>query len=159
MCIRDSTDCGHARRGRERGTAEAQAGHRRHHAHPQRELRRLPGGHHPHCRRVDVLPVPGTRFDRGGTVMSKHPRQAHPSLLVTSWQSLPQALVKLDPRHVFRNPVMFVVWVGSVLTTVISIVSPSLFAISVAAWLWLPSSSRTSPRPSPRDVARLRPTP
>jgi K+-transporting ATPase ATPase B chain len=69
--------------------------------------------------------------------MSKHPRQAHPSLLVTAWQSLPQALVKLDPRHVFRNPVMFVVWVGSVLTTVISIVSPSLFAISVAAWLWL----------------------
>jgi K+-transporting ATPase ATPase B chain len=57
--------------------------------------------------------------------------------LVTAWQSLPQALVKLDPRHVFRNPVMFVVWVGSVLTTVISIVSPSLFAISVAAWLWL----------------------
>ena len=42
--------------------------------------------------------------------MSKHPRQAHPSLLVTAWQSLPQALVKLDPRHVFRNPVMFVVW-------------------------------------------------
>src|SRR5665811_2284124 len=40
-------------------------------------------------------------------------------------------------RHVFRNPVMFVVWVGSVLTTVISIVSPSVFAISVAAWLWL----------------------
>jgi potassium-transporting ATPase ATP-binding subunit len=69
--------------------------------------------------------------------MSKHPRPAHPSLLVTAWQSLPQALVKLDPRHVFRNPVMFVVWVGSVLTTVISIVSPSVFAISVAAWLWL----------------------
>ncbi len=69
--------------------------------------------------------------------MSKHPRPAHPSLLVTAWQSLPQALVKLDPRHVFRSPVMFVVWVGSVLTTVISIVSPSVFAISVAAWLWL----------------------
>ena len=69
--------------------------------------------------------------------MSKHPRPAHPSLWVTAWQSLPQALVKLDPRHVFRSPVMFVVWVGSVLTTVISIISPSVFAISVAAWLWL----------------------
>jgi len=69
--------------------------------------------------------------------VSKHPRPAHPSLWVTAWQSLPQALVKLDPRHVFRSPVMFVVWVGSVLTTVISIISPSVFAISVAAWLWL----------------------
>lgn len=69
--------------------------------------------------------------------MSKHPRPAHPSLWVTAWHSLPQALVKLDPRHVFRSPVMFVVWVGSVLTTIISIVSPSVFAISVAVWLWL----------------------
>ncbi|HSN12746.1 MAG TPA: potassium-transporting ATPase subunit B, partial [Propionibacteriaceae bacterium] len=68
--------------------------------------------------------------------MSKHPRPAHPSLWVTAWQSLPQALAKLDPRHVFRSPVMFVVWVGSVLTTVISVLTPSVFAISVTAWLW-----------------------
>lgn len=64
--------------------------------------------------------------------MSKHPRPAHPSLLVTAWQSLPQALVKLDPRHVFRSPVMFVVWVGSVLTTVISIVSPRACRVTLA---------------------------
>ena len=68
--------------------------------------------------------------------MTTHPRPAHPSLWVTAWQSLPQALVKLDPRHVVRSPVMFVVWVGSVLTTVISIVTPGVFAISVAVWLW-----------------------
>jgi potassium-transporting ATPase ATP-binding subunit len=69
--------------------------------------------------------------------MSIHPRPAHPALLVTAWHSLPQAIVKLDPRHVFRSPVMFVVWVGSVLTTVLSVVSPSVFAIAIAAWLWL----------------------
>ena len=28
------------------------------------------------------------------------------------WQSLPDALRKLDPRAQLRNPVMFVVWVG-----------------------------------------------
>jgi K+-transporting ATPase ATPase B chain len=56
---------------------------------------------------------------------------------VTAWQSLPQALVKLDPRHVVRSPVMFVVWVGSVLTTVLSVVRPTFFSISVTAWLWL----------------------
>jgi potassium-transporting ATPase ATP-binding subunit len=33
------------------------------------------------------------------------------------WRSLPDALRKLDPRTQLRNPVMFVVWVGSVLVT------------------------------------------
>ncbi len=68
--------------------------------------------------------------------MSKHPRPQHESLLRTAWHSLPLALAKVDPRHVVRNPVMFVVWVGSVLTTVLSFVHPSVFSISVAAWLW-----------------------
>ncbi len=68
--------------------------------------------------------------------MSRHPRPAHPNLVVTAWQSLPQALVKLDPRHVVKSPVMFVVWVGSVLTTVLSVLNPSVFSILVAVWLW-----------------------
>ncbi len=50
--------------------------------------------------------------------------------------SLPGALRKLDPRHQLRNPVMFVVWVGSVLVTVLAVVRPGVFAIAVAAWLW-----------------------
>ncbi|MDI2028543.1 potassium-transporting ATPase subunit KdpB [Saccharopolyspora sp. TS4A08] len=50
--------------------------------------------------------------------------------------SAPEALRKLDPRHQLRNPVMFVVWAGSVLTTVLAAFSPSAFAIAVAAWLW-----------------------
>jgi len=68
--------------------------------------------------------------------VSNKSRSMHPSLLVTAWQALPQALAKLDPRHVFRNPVMFVVWVGSALTTVESFLQPSAFVISVALWLW-----------------------
>ncbi|MCB2178038.1 MAG: potassium-transporting ATPase subunit KdpB [Actinomycetales bacterium] len=51
-------------------------------------------------------------------------------------ESLPQALVKLDPRHQVRTPVMFVVWVGSVMTTVLAAVHPSVFAWAIAVWLW-----------------------
>ena len=68
--------------------------------------------------------------------MTRHPRPAHPSLALTAWQSLPQALAKLDPRHLVRSPVIFVVWIGSVLTTVLSILTPSVFSISVTLWLW-----------------------
>ncbi|MGH3798497.1 MAG: potassium-transporting ATPase subunit B, partial [Pseudonocardiaceae bacterium] len=50
--------------------------------------------------------------------------------------ALPGALRKLDPRIQVHNPVMFVVWVGSVLVTVMAVVRPSVFAILVAAWLW-----------------------
>ena len=50
--------------------------------------------------------------------------------------SLPQALRKLDPRHQVRTPVMFVVWLGSALTTVLAVLHPSLFAFAIAAWLW-----------------------
>ena len=50
--------------------------------------------------------------------------------------SVPDALRKLDPRHQARNPVMFVVWMGSLLTTVFAITEPSVFAILVAVWLW-----------------------
>ncbi|MEV5535750.1 hypothetical protein AB0L13_02735 [Saccharopolyspora shandongensis] len=37
------------------------------------------------------------------------------------WTSLPDALRKLTPRHQLRNPVMFVVWVGSALVTMLAI--------------------------------------
>ena len=50
---------------------------------------------------------------------------------------LPQALRKLDPRHLWRSPVMFIVWIGSLMTTVIAITDPSVFAWTVAVWLWL----------------------
>lgn len=52
-------------------------------------------------------------------------------------RSLPDALVKLDPRTLWRNPVMFVVEIGSVLTTVLAIINPSVFAWSIVVWLWL----------------------
>ncbi|HAM22589.1 MAG TPA: hypothetical protein DCQ04_10015, partial [Actinobacteria bacterium] len=57
-----------------------------------------------------------------------------PKSLVTS---LPAALVKLNPRRMIRTPVMFVVLVGSVVTTIAAVLQPTVFAWSIAVWLWL----------------------
>jgi K+-transporting ATPase ATPase B chain len=50
---------------------------------------------------------------------------------------------KLDPRLMARNPVMFVVWVGSILTTLLFLrdvrtatAADNLFVGLVSAWLW-----------------------
>ncbi|MGC0418004.1 potassium-transporting ATPase subunit KdpB [Embleya sp. AB8] len=52
-------------------------------------------------------------------------------------KSLPDAVRKLDPRFMLRSPVMFVVEIGSVLTTALAIKDPSVFAWVVTVWLWL----------------------
>jgi len=62
--------------------------------------------------------------------------------------ALPGALRKLDPRQMWRNPVMFIVEVGAALTTIVAIAQPFLgaggtgpatlaFTWSIAVWLWL----------------------
>ena len=60
-------------------------------------------------------------------------------------QAAVESLKKLDPRHVMKNPVMFVVEVGSVLTTIIWLrdlvlhpagAAPGWFTLAVSLWLW-----------------------
>ncbi|MFD7566658.1 potassium-transporting ATPase subunit KdpB [Streptomyces tendae] len=52
--------------------------------------------------------------------------------------SLPDAFRKLDPRVMVKSPVMFVVLVGSVLTTAFSVTDPGdWFGWTISAWLWL----------------------
>ncbi|MBF4461060.1 MULTISPECIES: potassium-transporting ATPase subunit KdpB [unclassified Rathayibacter] len=65
--------------------------------------------------------------------------------------ALPGALRKLDPRLLWRNPVMLLVEVGAALTTVLAIAEPFLggpepsggspvpvsFTAAIAGWLWL----------------------
>nr|WSW66307.1 potassium-transporting ATPase subunit KdpB [Streptomyces sp. NBC_00995] len=52
--------------------------------------------------------------------------------------SLPDAIRKLDPRVMVKSPVMFVVLVGSVLTTVLAVRDPTdWFGWAIALWLWL----------------------
>jgi potassium-transporting ATPase ATP-binding subunit len=50
---------------------------------------------------------------------------------------LPGALRKLDPRLMWRNPVMFIVEVGAAVTTATAFVEPSVFTAAIAVWLWL----------------------
>ena len=61
-------------------------------------------------------------------------------------RALRDSLAKLSPRVQLRNPVMFVVYVGSILTTLIGIASlggmatseeGAGFVLAVSAWLWL----------------------
>jgi len=57
-----------------------------------------------------------------------------PALLT---KSLPDALRKLDPRTLWRNPVMFIVEIGAVWSTVLTVRDPSWFGWLVVFWLWL----------------------
>ena len=58
-------------------------------------------------------------------------------------RALRESVTKLDPRLMVRNPVMFVVELGSVLTTILfvrdfgsSSSSENVFAGLITAWLW-----------------------
>jgi K+-transporting ATPase ATPase B chain len=51
--------------------------------------------------------------------------------------ALLDAFGKLDPRVQVKNPVMFVVLVGTVITFIYSVATPTLFTWSVKAWLFL----------------------
>src|SRR5690242_13016851 len=52
-------------------------------------------------------------------------------------QATIEAIRKLDPRIQVKNPVMFVVLVGTAVTLLYSIVNPSVFAWLVSVWLAL----------------------
>lgn len=47
-----------------------------------------------------------------------------------------ESFTKLDPRVQFRNPVMFVVFAGAILTTIACFTAPSGFNIQITLWLW-----------------------
>ena len=57
-----------------------------------------------------------------------------PALLT---KSLPDALRKLDPRTLWRNPVMFIVEIGAFWSTVLTIRDSSWFGWLIVFWLWL----------------------
>ena len=82
--------------------------------------------------------APTTPDENSGSLVNKP--KAGMSLRVLSAQAvhqLPEAVRKLDPRHMWRSPVMFLVWLGSIATTIAAVADPSLFTISIAIWLWL----------------------
>jgi K+-transporting ATPase ATPase B chain len=74
-----------------------------------------------------------------------HP-QLPPRALVTRGilrEALAESLVKLLPQYQWKNPVMFVVYIGSFLTTILWIQAlagkgeaPAAFILAVTVWLW-----------------------
>jgi K+-transporting ATPase ATPase B chain len=77
----------------------------------------------------------------------QHPQQhtakkSQASMRQLIWPAISSSFVKLDPREVARNPVMFVVEVGSVITTVYFALglihgsSDTAFVGMVSGWLW-----------------------
>jgi len=93
-----------------------------------------------------IINKPGTRPDNA----DRSPRTARERGVTSSrrvggglldpkmlWKSTPDAFRKLDPRVQLHNPVMFVVEVGSVLTTYSAIIHSSAFAWTITVWLWL----------------------
>ncbi len=47
------------------------------------------------------------------------------------------ALAKMSPRQLLDNPVLLVVEIGAAITTIATILDPSLFAVLITGWLWL----------------------
>src|SRR5512137_2484762 len=70
-------------------------------------------------------------------------RSSRTLLPVIYQRAIIDAVVKLDPRLMFRNPVMFVVEVGSALTTLLWLQAlagngeaPAGFIGAISVWLW-----------------------
>jgi K+-transporting ATPase ATPase B chain len=75
--------------------------------------------------------VPGTQQPGGG------PRRSGLFDRAILGRAAVDSVRKLDPRVQVKNPVMFVVLIGTVITLVESAAHPSVFAWSVTAWLAL----------------------
>ena len=74
------------------------------------------------------------------------------------WKSTPGALRKLDPRTLWRNPVMFIVEIGAVWSTILAIIEPVVVRVADRRMAVADSAfSPTWPKRSPRVAARRRP--
>ncbi len=51
-------------------------------------------------------------------------------------EALKDSFIKLAPQTQFRNPVMFVTYLGAIFTTLLTLFSPSSFHIQISLWLW-----------------------
>ncbi|MYW15105.1 potassium-transporting ATPase subunit KdpB, partial [Streptomyces sp. SID2955] len=85
--------------------------------------------------------APPSRPARGArTGPERRPRRRAPSGLFEPAQlvrSFPEAVRKLHPRVLVKNPVLFVVSVGAVLTTLSALLHPAVFTWVISLWLWL----------------------
>ncbi|MDT4894719.1 MAG: potassium-transporting ATPase ATP-binding subunit, partial [Pseudonocardiales bacterium] len=80
----------------------------------------------------------------GGGTPSHEPERGGPHRIQAGlldphllWTSTPDALRKLNPATLWKNPVMFIVEIGAVFTTVIAVANSSTFAWLIVVFLWL----------------------
>jgi potassium-transporting ATPase ATP-binding subunit len=52
-------------------------------------------------------------------------------------KATPEAFLKLNPRTLWRNPVMFIVEIGAAWSTILAFITPTWFAWLTVFWLWL----------------------
>ena len=109
-------------------TAAAQC---RNPAHPPATVRGPPQRRRPGRGRPDLRARARPRSDRGVAVVNL------PKMQLSLTEALPGAFRKLDPRELAATPVMLVVEIGAVATTVLSIIDPSTLGWMVTVWLWL----------------------
>ncbi|WP_207455854.1 potassium-transporting ATPase subunit KdpB [Desertivibrio insolitus] len=97
---------------------------------------------------MSTLTAPPTPQQDEQPPVVRRPATLTPAALAAA---VPGAFRKLDPRLMWRNPVMFIVEVGGALTTVIAVAEPFLggadasggstlpltFTAGIAIWLWL----------------------
>jgi len=92
--------------------------------------------------KLSATEVPTTSTPRGVKPPTRRgPRKLFEGAIVK--RAIADSFKKLDPRHQFKNPVMFVVEVGSLFTTVLflqslvgkSEASPG-FILAISLWLW-----------------------
>ncbi|KAA9089346.1 potassium-transporting ATPase subunit KdpB [Microbacterium radiodurans] len=100
-------------------------------------------------RSIADVPTRSARSRSGGDTGAIETRRSAFSLGQVA-AAVPGALRKLNPAAQWRNPVMFIVWVGAALTTAIAIAEPFLggpepsggttvpvgFTAGIAVWLW-----------------------
>src|SRR5262249_49893267 len=132
------------------GAQEVRAAQRGHTAHAHPALCLSAGGRRDHHRGAHVLPRARAGSDRRtsraaddvGAVMSTHARPLFERAIVVN--AAVDSVRKLDPRRMIRNPVMFVVMVGSAFTTVLWLHAlitghgdaKSGFILAISLWLW-----------------------
>ena len=82
----------------------------------------------------------GIATDSNMTDMGSSPRRSK-NRAIWEWsivrRAILDAFVKLDPRHMAGNPVMFVVEIGSVITTALLVRGGSAFRFNLQITLWL----------------------
>ncbi len=66
--------------------------------------------------------------------MTKHVTRTFDPLLMRT--AVIDSFKRLAPQFLWRNPVMMIVWLGALLTSVVAITDRDSFAAAIAIWLW-----------------------